>query len=1328
MALIAADPPVEQGSLPRDERGRVLNLDFERGDLSDWTATGDAFRGQPVSGDKVAARRSDMKSRHTGKFWVGTFEVLGDQGTGTLTSAPFVLDKPFATFLIAGGSTPSSRVDLIDAKDESVLATATGDVTEDMKPVLMDLSKYQGRTIRIRLVDSGTGGWEHLNFDDFRLHAEKPAGEFRPQALTPDVYANAGLDPENAAKAMTVPDGFHVNLFAGEPDVVQPIAFTLDDRGRVWVAEAYSYTHRLPDDQARDRILIFEDTDGDGKFDKRKVFTDKLNLVSGLEVGFGGVWVGAAPYLMFIPDADGDDAPDGPPQILLDGWAMHDTHETLNTFIWGPDGWLYGCHGVFTHSNVGKPGTPDKERTPINAGIWRYHPTRHQFEVFAHGTSNPWGVDFDANGQAFLTSCVIPHLYYVIPGARYERQAGQHFNPYTYDDIKTIADHRHYLGANPHGGNGKSDSAGGGHAHAGAMIYQGAAWPKEYDGSIFMNNIHGARMNRDVLTPSGSGFIGSHAPDFLLANDSWSQLLNFRYGPDGNVYMIDWYDKNQCHRVELDLHDRSNGRIFKLVYGTPKFQPVDLKRESSLDLVKRLANPNAWYARQARRILQERGLKPDVTKALESIAADTTKTAPMRLRAFWVLQSAEALGESLIESLLKDEAPYVRSWAVRAAADGRKPTGAELKEFAGMAKSDPSPVVRLQLASTLQRLPNDQRWAILEGLVAHSEDAGDANLPLMDWYAAEPLAAVDPARAVALARSSRIPQFQSFMTRRIASLGTDESIALLVAELAQSKSSDTRGLILDAIGEALKGRREVKMPAEWPAAFRVLSTDTSAEVRTAAISLGVNFGDPAALDAMRTTLADSAKPIPTRKTALAALLKARDPKLTDRLYALIEVPELRADAIRGLALYESAKTPGVLLAAYPKLDPAQKRDALSTLCSRPSFGLALLEAVAAKKVASTDLSADLIRQLRSLRDPSLDKRIEIVWGMARETSADKAAQIAKFKAVLASKPKVAPDVSLGRAVFAKPCAQCHTLFATGGTVGPELTGSNRRDLDYVLSNVLDPSSLIGKDYQAQTIATSDGRILTGIVRAEDKDSVTLVTANETIIVPAADIEERRVSDESMMPADLWTKLSENEIRSLVAYLASPAQTPMLATTENVGAFFNGVDLAGWQGEASLWKVENGEIVGKTDGLSQNKFLRSDLSATDFRLVLEVKLVDDAGNSGVQFRSEPLPDGEMKGYQADIGPGWWGKLYEESGRGLLWPESGEKFIKKGEWNTYEITARGAHIETKLNGNVSVSLDDPSGRRSGIFALQLHSGGATEVRFRNLKLEILPPTDQ
>ena len=345
-------------------------------------------------------------------------------------------------------------------------------------------------------------------------------------ATKPDDYPYSGQPPEQAAKNMTVPSGFSVTLFAGEPDLHQPIGFCTDDRGRLWVAEAYCYPKRkpfpgplLPEAERKngDKILIFEDTDGDGKFDKKTVFLEGLNLVSGIEYGFGGLWIGAAPYLMHIPILDGDKA--GEPKILLDGWGMEDTHETLNSFIWGPDGWLYGCHGVFTHSKVGKPGTPAKDRTPINAGVWRYHPTKHVFEVFAYGTSNPWGLDYNQNGDFFAEACVIPHLWHIVQGGRYERQAGQHFNPHTYVEIPTIAKHRHYVGATPHGGNGRSDSVGGGHAHSGLLCYQGGLWPKEYHGKLFMGNVHGHRINVDVVTPKGSGYEGDRNPDFLLSND-----------------------------------------------------------------------------------------------------------------------------------------------------------------------------------------------------------------------------------------------------------------------------------------------------------------------------------------------------------------------------------------------------------------------------------------------------------------------------------------------------------------------------------------------------------------------------------------------------------------------------------------------------------------------------------------------------------------------------------------------------------------------------------------------------------------------------------------
>jgi len=1324
----------DEGIRPTDASGRALNLDFETGDLRDWTAQGEAFQGQPVEGDAVAARRPDMISGHAGKFWIGTYERSGDSPKGTLTSVPFRLDRPFARFLLGGGSRETTRLEIVRADDESVVYRAAGENHEEMKPVVVDLSAHLGKEIFLRLVDDASGGWGHINFDDFTLWSKQPPGEVRPSLPSPDVFAFEGLSPEEAAQAMTLPPGFKATLFAGEPDVVQPIAFTIDDRGRLWVAEAYSYPIKLPQDQTRDRILIFEDADGDGRFDKRTVFAEKLNLVSGIEVGFGGVWVGAAPDLLFIPDRDGDDKPDSDPIVLLDGWGYHDTHETLNSFNWGPDGWLYGCHGVFTHSRVGEPGTPDDQRIPINAGIWRYHPTKHEFEVFAHGTSNPWGVDFDANGRAFLTACVIPHLFHVIQGGRYERQAGAHFNPYTYDDIKTIADHRHYLGASPHGGNGRSDLAGGGHAHAGALIYQGDAWPAEYRGSLLMNNIHGARLNRDLLEPSGSGFIGRHAPDFLLANDLWSQIVSLRSGPDGQMYMIDWYDKNQCHLTDPAVHDRTNGRIFRVAFGDDK-QPsraIDAQSITTDELVNMLAHPNDWHVRHARRLLQERAATMDAAARGELTAKLVGKTFEgtddkARLNALWALHAATGIDEPTTLRALDDANPHVRGWAVRLAVEDGEASAMLLERFAELARTDPSPVVRLDLASAAQRLPVDVRLPVLEGLVARVEDAKDHNLPLMVWYALEPAAGTDPARALEVSLSSKLPGLLSFSVRRVAAIGTPEAFELLVETLGKAETDAVRLTILEALNQSLQGRRSVDAPKAWSSVYEKLGESVDAKVRDRADALAVTFGDPRALAALRGVLSDATRPLQARLDALASLLQARDADLPPVLRALLAEPSLRAAAIRGLAASNDPESAGAILKVYSGLTPDERRDALNTLAARVDSAKALLEAVGEQTIAAKDLAADLIRQLRNHKNAEIDELIAKVWGTARETSADKADLIAKYRKLLTAKNQRKPDLELGRAVYAQTCQQCHALFGAGALIGPDLTGSNRADLEYVLANVLDPSALIGNDYVAHVVATTDGRILTGIIKSEDQNSLTLQTANEVLVIPQGDVDERKQSELSMMPDDLWTPLSDFEVVSLVAYLASPSQTPMLATTENVSGFFNGKDLTGWVGDPSLWSVENGEIVGKSSGLDHNEFLKSELSAGDFRLTFEIKLVDNEGNSGVQFRSEALPDGEMRGYQADVGPGWWGKLYEEHGRELLWPKSAEAHVKPGEWNAYEIVAVGPSIRTYINGEPAVVLDDPEGARRGIFGLQLHSGGPTEVRFRNLKLELNPSLD-
>jgi putative membrane-bound dehydrogenase-like protein len=1379
----AANPinePESAGFQALGEDGRVLNLNFEKGDLTDWTAEGNAWEKQPIKGDLDTVRGATQPKRalQTGDFWLGGYEINGDKGQGTLSSAPFLVTHPWCSFLIGGGKFPDTRVELVvpgaRAGQETVFFKVSGADAEEMRPVVVDTSSLMGRKIFIRLVDKVTGGWGHVNFDDFRFHTTRPKfkqTELKPASLisVTEVYPYEGLSGAEAAKVMQVPPGFKVQVAASEPDIAQPVAMCIDDRGRLWVVEAHSYPKREKEGEGKDRVLIFEDTDLDGTLDKRTVFIEKLNLVSGIEVGFGGVWVGAAPYLLFIPDKNANDVPDGlepgaaqdsEPNgdvpngavVLLDGWHYEDTHETLNAFTWGPDGWLYGCHGVFTHSVVGKPGTADKDRTKINAGVWRYHPTSHRFEVFAEGTSNPWGVDFDEHGQAFCTACVIPHLYHLIQGGRYQRQAGQHFNPFTYDDIKTIAKHRHYVGNQWNvTDRARSDDLGGGHAHAGAMIYQGGSWPNEYRGKLFMHNIHGNRVNVDVLQPEGSGYVGDRSPDFLLTGDKWSQMINLQYGPDGQVWMIDWYDANQCHRPEEGAHDRTNGRIYRVVYNNTKPVKVDLQKLSSLELAKFYNHPNEWYARHAQRVLQERAAGAtdaqwdEAFKFLSKQVNGGEQNETHRLRAFWMFA---VIGAAIPESpdnagFLTDASPWIRSWYLQTL--GNQPDVAALtppaiiKQLVKLATEDRSPVVRLYLASLTQKLAPANRWDILSALTSHSEDAADHNLPLMYWYAMEPLAAADPQRALALAISAgaNIPKLQEYMVRRIGSGDPAKTLDLLAQGLESAKDSPTRLMFLRGINGALRGRSEVAANEAMSNLATRFANDPDLLVRVEAQAASMRYQNSNAADALRSSVADASVPAEVRRVALRFLVEGRDKKLGSVIKPLLSDAAMRRDAIRAIASDENPEAADQLIAAYGALTPDERRDALNTLAARPTYASRLLTAVQSNTIAKTELSAELVRQLRNLNNEDLRKQLEQVWGVVRETPADRAALQAKYTALLAKEgPR---DREHGRAVFAKTCQQCHTLFGTGGKVGPDLTGSNRANTEYLLSNIVDPSSVMAKEYRPTVFALADGRVITGIIKDETGNIYTVQTANEVVTFPKDDVEQRKDSDQSMMPDDQLKNFTDVEIRNLVAYLQGAGQVAVKATPANITGFYNAQDLTNWfslteqiatgegrkSPEGLSWTVENGEIVGKSAGLKRNEFLVSQYSLGDFRFECEVKLVGNQGNSGIQLRSVPLPNGEMRGYQADIGAGWWGKLYEESARGLLENNDAEKHAKKGEWNRYEIVAVGSRVRTFINGELCVDRDDPAAARRGVLALQLHSGGPTEVRYRNLKLSLLEP---
>ena len=605
------------------------------------------------------------------------------------------------------------------------------------------------------------------------------------------------LSPAETVKRMQLPKGFKATVFAAEPDVVQPMAMTFDDRGRLWVVECLSYPDWISPDgkhlinrrkkivpkdksrlKGRDRITIFEDTDGDGKHDKRTVFYNKGKNFTGLEYGFGGVFVTAPPYLLFIPDKNRDDKPDGKPQILLEGWDITAGHNAVNGLTWGPDGWLYGCNGILSNSEIrvvnnttsGKRKRPvsKTKTTKLNCGVWRYHPTRKVFEVVAHGTTNPWGLDFNADGEMFITNCVIKHVFHVVPGGHYKRMFGQDVTPNVYGLMESCADHIHWGGGkwtSSRGGHGIHDKPGGGHAHAGCMIYQGDNWPAKYRGKLFTCNIHGNRVNMDVLKRKGSGYVASHGPDFLKVPDPWFRGLEMKYGPDGGVYITDWSDIGECHDYE-DIH-RENGRIYKITFGKVNPWKGDLAKLSDKQLVEQPPNGNSWFTSHAIRLLSERAAKYQLStrKPNESTDALWNRFAKDGFDAMKIVskQTSNA-GQRVntIRVILNDSAmPAFQS---------PKTLGWIVKWFESMANDEKSPRVRLALASGLQRLPLKDRWPIAEALVGHAEDAKDANIPLMIWYGIEPAVSKDRKKAIALLKKTKIPLVRKYIARRLAEL------------------------------------------------------------------------------------------------------------------------------------------------------------------------------------------------------------------------------------------------------------------------------------------------------------------------------------------------------------------------------------------------------------------------------------------------------------------------------------------------------------------------------------------------------------------------------
>ena len=736
-----------------------------------------------------------------------------------------------------------------------------------------------------------------------------------------------------------------------------------------------------------------------------------------------------------------------------------------------------------------------------------------EFEAVAHGFSNPWGIDYDAKGQLFISACVIPHLFHIIPGGIYQRQGGQHFNPYVYDDIQTIVDHRHRS------------------AHGGARIYQSDAFPEDQQGKIFMANIHEHAVLSDNLISNGSGYTATHGEDFMLANNAQWIGFSMEIGPEGGLYVLDWHDADICGN---EVINKETGRVFRIMPNKTEAEDwegryADLNDLSDEELANLQLSKSNWHAQRARVILQYRAsqkpLSPEAVANLETILT-TNENEDLRLRALWSLHVSNAISAPKLIELLSDKDQHVRGWAIQLLTEDKDASKETIERFTQLAKSESSPVVRLYLAAALQRMESNDRWALLDGLVTYSEDVSDPNIPYMLWFGLEPLVVEDPEKALALAANCEIPIITEKIARR---LFDNDNLEILVDGIYKNKKG--RKNLLNGMLAGLENGSDIEAPKNWESLYKTLNRN--AELKEATNQISEQFGNLEIVTKQLATLNNITAKADERQKALKNLAAKQRKELIDLLPDLLDDDATRKEAIRAIAAFDVEELGEILMAKYDLFNQEEKQAAIQTMASRPDYGWHLAYLLKENKIPKKDIPAYVAVQLKRV----VGNGFVEIWGPIDEISGDKQTQLSKYQRMLNERDLASADPHNGLLIYERTCATCHKMHGEGGIVGPDLTGSNRTNIPYLLSNILDPSGDIQDDYKMVVITTQDGRTYTGNIIAQNDRTLTLRTvSNDAHPINKSDIQSQEQTPNSLMPEGLLNMLTEKEVQDLVAYL------------------------------------------------------------------------------------------------------------------------------------------------------------------------------------------------
>ena len=962
-----------------------------------------------------------------------------------------------------------------------------------------------------------------------------------------------------------------VDLLLHEPEVAQPTHFSFDARGRLWVAQYRQYPYpagsrmlsrdkyyraqydRVPEPPprhvpGRDRITVHEDTDGDGLPDRHTVFVDGLNMANAVLPGRGGVWVMNTPYLLFFPDANGDDVPDGPPVVHLAGFGLEDTHSVANGLVWGPDGWIYGGQGSTTTSRVVRPGL-DPEGAPgvhfEGCMVWRYHPTSREYELFAEGSGNVFGLELDGEGRLFSGhNGSETRGWHYQQGGYYLKQGadpgkfGPPRNPYTFGQLPWMAPaapfqrFTHIL-----------------------SVVEGSALPPSRQGQLFwLDPLHNVVLATDRHR-IGSTFGTRDLGPVLQCGDEAFRPVYLANAPDGSICIADFYEHYIAHGQHYQSQiDPTTGRLFRLRGADqPLEKDVRLDNKSPEALLAALTHSNRWHRLMAARVLAERisDARGGRSGRSGSELLDRLKVRVVAddapIAALWALHQAGALDESLAFKLIEHPSALIREWSVRLMGDARHIGRPLLEAWVHRIPRETEVRVRAQLAASARRLPASQALPLLTALLAHDEDVADPCVPLLCWWVVEShwpsdraaildLWKTDAAWKRPLAKAAVLPR----LMRRCAVQGRRQDLLDAAWLLDRAPDSASVAALMSGFEEAFRGRDASALPEELVRAL----------VRRAKASLALRLRqrDPAALPEALDRLKAPAVSVPEKVALLKTLVEVRAPGLRAILLGWLAdagapVP-IRQAALSGLALEDDPALATTGLRLLPGASAEFRNSVLGFLASRPAWSLALMDAVDRGEVPRTSIPPEWVERLGRSPEAALRQRVSVAWpslavspsGSGSAPKAEVAARIRQLEAILRKAPG---NPYSGESLFQQRCAACHRLFFKGGSVGPDLTSYQRDHLGTLLTSILDPSAEIREGYAAVEVETRDGRVLSGFLTDRDERTTTLRGLDgQDQVLPAAEVLAVRPTGRSLMPEGLLDGLTDGQLRDFFAFLRS----------------------------------------------------------------------------------------------------------------------------------------------------------------------------------------------